>query len=645
MLITLVALIALGGLSFLKAQSIVSEEVEDLTSIIVEELSDNLSNTMAQYRIASNLLAQSDVVKTAYRTGDYDQLIGEFEHFVGEFPKVSNVYVGYKNKDFPIYPFVELPADYDPTGRPWYTEADAAGEAVWIDPYINATDNTLIVSLGVPVYDNSSKLIGVLSMDINLSTLNEEMQLKQILETGYPVLIDATGNTMTHKNTDLIGIPIPVEAITNALNNNDKGRVDYEFKGDKKFGLFTTIEETGWRVLVNLTNDEVNKKATPILLQILIVGVVSLVVILVVGTLFANKITKPVDQLKQVMNKVKDGDFSVNAEITTKDEIGEMGETFNDMLSNVNTLIVETKDAANQVSQSSGHLEETSASALLSAEEVSKTVQEIAKGAGEQAQDAERGAIITSELNDEIEELLRYINEMKEHATEVQEQNISSGKTVKMLSERTSENTEATNQIGTAISTLKDNSSTIGDIVVTISMIADQTNLLALNASIEAARAGEHGRGFAVVAEEIRKLAEESSNAAKEIQSNVEAIQYQSNETSDLMVSVHSSGVAQTEAVSEVQNSFDLIFNKIKDITSVIASATDKVNDISNKKENMVDSIENISSVSEETAAGAEEVTASMDLQSDIVGEVSKSATELNDLSQKLSDLLESFKV
>jgi len=640
--IVIVALAVLGVMSYVKVQSIVTDEVTDLTEELSFKIAEAVSDSMANYGHSANIIAGANSVRLA-NTGGQGMLLSDFESFIDEYPDVTNIYIGYADKDFIIYPFVDLPADYDPTIRPWYTEVAESKQALWTDPYINATDGTVIISYAAPVINND-EVIGVLAIDVDLTALAEEMNAIEILESGYPVIIDANGNTMTHKVQEVVGQPIPVEELTQAMAAADEGIVDYTYKGDKKIGLYTKDDYTGWTFLVTLNKDEISKKATPILVQMVIVGVITILVALVLGLIISKSITKPVRKLESVMNEVKDGNFAIRADIKSRDEIGKMSTTFNEMLENVNGLIVESKEASDLVSQAAEHLAVNAEKASVSAQEVNMTISEIAEGASSQAEDAERGATITSELNNEIELLQDFIREMKAQASEVQAQSTISNDTVEALNERTAENTTATTQIGASVEVLKEKSYTIGDIVDTISMIAGQTNLLALNASIEAARAGEHGRGFAVVAEEIRKLAEESDKAAQEIQTNINSIQDQTNETSELMTVVQQRSIEQSQAVSEADTSFKLIFAKVEEIIGMIENATSKVNEISEMKEEMLSSIENISSVSEETAAGAEEVTASMDLQTETVARVSESSDELNQLANRLSELLMHFK-
>ena len=640
----LLALTSLGGLSFITTQRIFSEEIREVTESLVTEMSGNISKDMKTYRHTLSTMRINESLQKAYYERDTRMLMHEFENYFNEFDKVTNIYVGYKNKEFYIYPEAELEEDFDPMTRPWYEEALAAKSIVWTDPYVNATDGSMIASVAVPILGRDDTVIGVLAADINLATLREEMNAIQILESGYPFILDRNATVLTHKDPSFIGQEIPFPEIKEAVTHKTSGNVDYEYNNMPRFGVFREIQETGWTVMVGLDRLEFFNKALPILIQILIIGLVTFVIVILISAIFSRKITRPVQRLQEAMNTVKEGDFSARVQIRGRDEIAHMGSAFNAMLDNVAHLVSETKHASESVSAASEGLSKDAETALLSAEEVSKTVQEIALGASDQAKDSESGVLKANELNISLDQLLTYIQNMMDRADNVKEQNEKSNAVINTLRERSSENDSAIVRIEDAVHSLDSKSHTIGTIVETIYSIADQTNLLALNASIEAARAGEHGRGFAVVAEEIRKLAEESANAVKEIQQHIQEIQNQSGETTEIMGIVKESGNMQNASVIEVEASFKVIFNVIEEIIEMIEHATNKVNEISAKKEEVVRSIENISAVSEETAAASEEVTASMEVQAETVRSVNSSSEELHALSAKLESLLQRFK-
>jgi methyl-accepting chemotaxis protein len=640
----LFALTALGGLSFLKTQSIFLEEIREVTESLVDEMSGNISKDMETYRHALSVMRINESLQKAYYERDTRALMHEFANYIDEFDKVSNVYVGYKNKEFYIYPDADLPEGFDPMERPWYQDAVESESAIWTDPYVNASDGTIITSVAVPIYGRDDSIIGVLAADINVASLAEEMNAIQILESGYPFILDRVGNVLTHKDETIIGEEVPIPEIKEAITQSTSGTVFYNYNNMNRFGIYREVKETGWTVMVALDNAEFFNKALPILIQIIIIGLITFAIVIVISAIFSRMITKPVEKLQNVMNTVKEGDFSARVQIKGKDEIAHMATAFNAMLDNVSHLVSETKHASESVSSASEGLSRDAETALLSAEEVSKTVQEIALGASDQAKDSEMGVIKANELNTSLDQLLTYIQEMTDKADNVKEQNEKSNTVIKTLRERSIESDSAIIRIEDAVNNLDSKSHTIGTIVGTIYSIADQTNLLALNASIEAARAGEHGRGFAVVAEEIRKLSEESANAVKEIQQHIQEIQDQSSQTTEIMSVVKESGDLQNTSVKEVEASFQVIFSVIEDITRMIEQATNKVNEISAKKEEVVGSIENISAVSEETAAASEEVTASMEVQAETVRSVSSSSEELRALSGKLEDLLKRFK-
>lgn len=244
-----------------------------------------------------------------------------------------------------------------------------------------------------------------------------------------------------------------------------------------------------------------------------------------------------------------------------------------------------------------------------------------------------------------VEFLSEDSNTMNNYAEAAMEMSREGGSSLKELKEKSLISKQSNKEVFKAILSLDQKANSISTIVDTITSIAEQTNLLALNASIEAARAGDARRGFAVVSDEIRKLAENSSESAKEMQNLVSDIQGESNQTVKIVNDLQNISGEQNLAVEHVSKSIDNVFVSIEGIVIQIKNVNTKVNDLDLIKDDITSIINNISAVSEETAASTEEVISSMNQQNFAVEEVANNAEQLNLLSVELSDHISKFKV
>ncbi len=285
--------------------------------------------------------------------------------------------------------------------------------------------------------------------------------------------------------------------------------------------------------------------------------------------------------------------------------------------------------------------EETSATAS----QVEITVNEIASGTNDTARDAENGVVVASTIDEKFESLNHNSVLMRENAEEAIKVNKEGVNVLKVLSEQSEVSRKSNQDVAEAVLRLDEGTKSISAIIETITSITAQTNLLALNASIEAARAGEAGRGFAVVADEIRKLAEDSGNAANEIKDIVINLQTESKETVNIMNQVGEISEEQNKAVENVDGVLVKIFKSVDSIANQIELVAQEMSSINDDKNEIVAAINNISAVTEETAAATEEVTASMSQQTNAIDEVAKSAENLNVLSNKLNENINVFKI
>jgi methyl-accepting chemotaxis protein len=278
-------------------------------------------------------------------------------------------------------------------------------------------------------------------------------------------------------------------------------------------------------------------------------------------------------------------------------------------------------------------------------DQVAVTIQEIARGTQETATDAEKGAGIAGDIRQQFVVLMDNSNAMRNNAEIAIEMNQSGLNALGSLREKTEEKNTANVKVKDAVYNLDHKANAITDIIQTITSIAEQTNLLALNASIEAARAGEAGRGFAVVAEEIRKLAESSSEAADEIRNIINDIQNESQDTVKVMDEVDAMNQEQNDALLNVDESFNKIFSAVEEISQQIETVTHELDELDVSKNNLIEAVTNISAISEETAAATEQVEQSMDEQTRAVEQVASNAERLNELSAELNQKIEVFKI
>lgn len=306
---------------------------------------------------------------------------------------------------------------------------------------------------------------------------------------------------------------------------------------------------------------------------------------------------------------------------------------------------MEVGDATESVASTSEELSATSEETAVSAEEVAKTAEEIAKGATDQAHNTEAGSSKAIELGNLIEEDLVAMDGLN-NATRDANKLVAEGLVeIEDLYNQIQVNAKASEDILEIIMATNDSAIQIGDASNIISSIAEQTNLLALNAAIEAARAGEAGRGFAVVAEEIRKLAEESTNSTvsinevvKELQENSEVAVKTMNEVAGVVDEQTEKAVSSREKYMQITEAMEVAEERVK----ILNESSQRMDGM---KDEILDTLQNLSAIAEENSAATEEVTASMQEQTAAVEEIAGASEALASLAEDLQNVISRFKI
>lgn len=356
-------------------------------------------------------------------------------------------------------------------------------------------------------------------------------------------------------------------------------------------------------------------------------------------------ITKNIKTLKDGMDRLAAGDLSQKVKISSKDEVGQLGQAFNHTLDSLQNMLKEISQSSLTLSASAEELQASSEQMTQAIEHVTETIEQIAVGAETTSTNIDAISNQSQEMVKKAKNMGHISGQMVMSSQAVGEAAVQGGQAVDS-SVRSMNNIQSIIQKGSSfVQQLDNRSREIGAIVEIITNISRQTNLLALNAAIEASRAGEHGRGFNVVAAEIRKLANETENSTVKIEEIIEQIQ---GDTSQVIQIMRQGNTAVSEGVDLVHRSGEALGAIQTKASETLALLNDVAVEINNQVKDIDvihQLIQEVAAVSEETTAGTQTTSAATEQTLATAQDVHTSSVSLSKLAEKLSSLVGKFKV
>jgi methyl-accepting chemotaxis protein len=377
--------------------------------------------------------------------------------------------------------------------------------------------------------------------------------------------------------------------------------------------------------------------------------IISTLAVLIVSALiilwFTRKIGIRLTSVSNALKQAGEGNFTVDIKNDAHDEIGQIIDSYNKMRENLASLFKHVTIAAEQVAASSEELTASADQTALATEQVSTGIQQVANRAEIQTSRIESSAASMEQMAQGVANIADRSAAIADLSVQMIAQAEDGEESVKKTVEQMNSIQQSVSKSEEMINMLHERSKEIGSILDMISQIADQTNLLALNAAIEAARAGEHGKGFAVVADEVRKLAEQSRESAKQIAELIFSMQKDTENTVQMMKQATQNVKSGIDISQETAQKFNIILESTRNVSAQLEDISATVQQISAGIQELSSTVNELSAVAKENAATSEEIAASTEEQLASMEEITSAAKSLANMAEELQELVRKFKV